>query len=261
MYEASVQENIQLAHLHILQAIVQTVLCGLLIRLLRKRPDLFASAPPENAARPDRRFAGSCGGQTLFPLFFAGAIFFLLAGFALGTAFPETIPNQHPSLYVPVILLTLAPAIGLLLDKNRHGVRLVAAFLVVCAFAISLAPLADLGSGASGFFLPLFYLGRDSLLLLFWFVILRLAGSSPFFPLLSVLVLSLNGVSHLGTWLAQVVPDAAVIWSPFALALCFTLLVAYLCRPGKGALSALSVPPVPPVPPVLPVPDGGMDME
>jgi DNA-binding CsgD family transcriptional regulator len=240
--DASEQGLAQLAYLHVLQAAAQSVLCGMLIYLLRKRSGLFACRRERRAASPvptiidplsregrearDGR-TGGIGRGVLFLLFLTEMLFFLLSGFVLGTAFPETVSKQNLSLYVPIILLAVSPAIGLLLDKNRHGVRLVAAFPVFSAFCIALAAMRI---GNADFFLLVFSIGRDVIILLLWFVMLRLAGNSPFFPLWAALVLSLTGASYPGMGLARIMPSGMAGPTALGLALCFAALAAFLCR-------------------------------
>ena len=259
VYDAGTQALGQLAHLHILQAVVQSSLCGLLRHLLLKRPALFSCPQATIAASTASRSVASCsvassgsgqskvGAAIFLPLFLAEAVFFLLSGFALGTAFPETIPDQRLSLYVPTILLVIPPTIGLLLDKSRRGIALVVFLVLSTVFCIALAAKPV---GHTDSFLPLFYLGRDVLVLLFWFITLRLAAKHPFFPVLAVLVLSLNGVSYLGKWLANLVPPGLTDTTAFGLALGFAALVALLCRNlgQKAAQEALYAPSSPPFP-------------
>ncbi|GHU30387.1 hypothetical protein AGMMS50256_17240 [Betaproteobacteria bacterium] len=233
----------QLAHLHKIQALIQVALCGILIHLLLQRPHFFLLTPP-----PDDTASAAPPGEirNVMPvLFLAGAVFFVFSGFALDTVFPKI--TQRPELWgdLPYFLLALFPATGLLLDFSyrgtaalpgmavrifdKRGLPVVAAFLALSLLAVALM----IQIKGENLFLP-FYLGRQIIMLLFWFILLRLAGHRPFFPLLAALVLGLDSMAYPGKWLAALTPPEARGMAALALTACFTALIAYLCWQLKG---------------------------
>jgi DNA-binding CsgD family transcriptional regulator len=251
-YVDNVYDLNQLAHLHKIQALVQVTMCGILIYLLRRCPYFFLSVKQPEEIRETQNKAKR---SVLPALLLMGVVFFLFSGFTLDTVFPK-ITHSLGQWWgdLSYFLLIAFPVSGLLLDIScqraavprawlarilgGRSLHLVAAFLALSMLSVAAGLMLQVEG--EDMFLA-FYLGRQIIMLLLWFILFRLAGRHPFFPLLAALVQLLDSAAYPGKWLSALTPPEGRGLVALALAGYFTALAAYLCGRLKGDTLSASV--------------------
>ena len=223
-------------------------MAGCLALALRWQDAAEPNAFGLNAAESNT-FIDAPSRAALLCLILGGAFFSVLIGLALGDMPRGTgSPSFSGSLHFP--LLFIAPLIGVVLDgalrnsmshSPTHPSPANCHILCLClAAGIAAVPIIVVFTGF-GFTepLPILLLAvRLALMTALFVLTARLAGGSPFFPLLGVLVWCLLFVQHGGIVLAQ----ALAPWPGLRIAAAFALALASILLLRRFTLAAKKLP-------------------